>query len=337
MNNEQNYSGEIDFVVPWVNGSDPEWRACRSQYRADSSMDCSDARYREWDTFRYWFRGVELYAPWVHKIHLLTWGHLPEWLNPSHPKLHIVRHDEFIPEEYLPTFSSHVIEMNLHRIPGLSETFVYFNDDVFLTSPVSPNDFFVNGMPVDTGVLGIIKNSDTTNYMPYIMLNMLGIINRHFSKRTVLKRDFFKWITIKNGRGVFNTLYLMPWGLFTGFRNYHTCSNFLKNTFEAVWAEESEVLHATCCRKFRSREDVNQYLMRYWQLCNGYFVPHRPNSAYITIGSEDAEQIHSILTSRRYKVVCVNDDPMGFDFAEEQKRIHAVFESTYPSKSSFEF
>ena len=56
-------------------------------------------------------------------------------LEPDHPKLHIVNHRDFIPEEYLPTFSSHAIELNMHRIPDLAEHFLYFNDDVYLMKP----------------------------------------------------------------------------------------------------------------------------------------------------------------------------------------------------------
>ena len=124
----------IDIVVPWVDGSDPEWEAERSQYRPVIKSDTSSSRFREWGLFQYWFRGIEKYAPWVRKVHLITWGHLPEWLNTSHPKLNIVNHKDYIPEEYLPTYSSHVIELNMHRIPDLAEHFIYFNDDVYLAA-----------------------------------------------------------------------------------------------------------------------------------------------------------------------------------------------------------
>ena len=67
----------------------------------------------------------------VRRIHFVTWGHLPSWLNKEHPKLNIVNHKDFIPEKYLPTFNSHAL-WNMHRIPGLAENFVYFNDDMFL-------------------------------------------------------------------------------------------------------------------------------------------------------------------------------------------------------------
>lgn len=326
----------IDIVIPWVDGADPVWRAEHDKYTADTNSDNSPARYREWDIFRYWFRGIEMYAPWVRMIHFVTFGHIPIWLNTEHDQIHVVNHRDYIPEKYLPTFSSHTIELNMHRIPGLADRFVYFNDDVYLTHRTESTDFFKNGKPVDTAVFGIVKNDDTANFMPYIMLNMLAIINMKFSKRAMLKRDFRKWITFKNGKGILNNIYLMPWGSYTGFRNYHTCVAFCKETFETVWNECGDILDKTCSHKFRSREDVNQYLMRYWQLCEGNFVPHRPNSTYITIRKDTTTEIEDALTNEKYKVVCVNDDPMGFDFDTEQPLIKEVFERLFPVKSRFE-
>lgn len=334
MNNKVN--DQIDIVIPWVDGSDPVWKAEHDKYTADRNSDNSQARFREWDMLRYWFRGIEQYAPWVRTIHFVTFGHLPAWLNTENPKLNIVNHKDYIPEKYLPTFSSHTIELNMHRIPGLAEHFVYFNDDVYLTHMTSERDFFQNGLPVDTAAFGIIKNDDTSNFMPYIMLNMMAIINMHFSKRKMLRKDFLKWISPTNGKGFLYNLYLMPWGAYTGFRNYHTCVPFCKSTFEEVWKENGEILDRTCSHKFRSREDVNQYLMRYWRLCKGEFVPHRPNSSYVTIGNNSSGQVRKLLDNKKYQVVCVNDDPMGFDFDTEKRELIRVFEKAFSKKSSFE-
>ena len=69
----------IDIVIPWVDWSDPVWQADHAKYRASKSADNHPARYREWGLFRYWFRGIEQNAPWVRKVHLLTYGHLPGW------------------------------------------------------------------------------------------------------------------------------------------------------------------------------------------------------------------------------------------------------------------
>ena len=190
--------------------------------------------------------------------------------------------------------------------------------------------------PAETAVFGVIRNDDVSNFMPYIMLNMMAVINMHFPKRAMLKRDFAKWFSPKNGRGVLNNLYLLPWGTHTGFRNYHSCVPFLKETFETVWREEGELLDRTCSHKFRSREDVNQYLMRYWQLCEGKFVPHRPVCAYLTLREGCAAEAEALLRDPKYKVVCLNDDPMGFDFEKEQQALHRVLEARFPHKSAFE-
>jgi len=97
-----------------------------------------------------------------------------------------------------------------------------------------------------------------------------------------------------------------------------------------------DILDDTCSRKFRSRSDVNQYLFRYWQLCEGKFKVRRPMSTYLTIGQDSSDKIKSTLNSKKFKVVCVNDDPMGFDFIEEQEKLVAVFEGLFPEKSPFE-
>ena len=136
---------EIDFVITWVDGSDDRWQKEKQETRKRlgimADVDDRKERYRDWDNLQYWFRGVEKYAPWVRRIHFVTWGHLPKWLNTDHPKLHVVNHEDFIPREYRPTFNSHTIEWNLHRIPDLAEQFVYFNDDIFLTNQVCEEDF----------------------------------------------------------------------------------------------------------------------------------------------------------------------------------------------------
>ena len=154
---EEKKETQIDFVIAWVDGGDPAWQRERDRYgkmgektaveetgeREKSGVACDtrDVRYRDWDCLRFWFRSVEQNAPWVHKIYFVTWGHVPKWLNGNHPKLEIVRHEDYIPGEFLPTFNSHTIELNFHRIPGLSEQFVYFNDDMFLLQQVSPDSF----------------------------------------------------------------------------------------------------------------------------------------------------------------------------------------------------
>ena len=92
----------IDFVLLWVDDSDPQWRALRKQYAPKDHflIDDREARYRDFETLRYWFRAVEKFAPWVNKIYFITCGHVPAWLNLDAQKLVHVKHSDYIPEEY---------------------------------------------------------------------------------------------------------------------------------------------------------------------------------------------------------------------------------------------
>ena len=113
---------DIDFVILWVDDQDPIWIEDKNKYKGQQGNHTNnEVRYRDWQNLKYWFRAVEKYAPWVRKIHFVTCGQKPEWLNINHPKLNLVDHKDYIDEKYLPTFSSHVIELNLHRIPDLTE------------------------------------------------------------------------------------------------------------------------------------------------------------------------------------------------------------------------
>ncbi len=109
-----------------MDGSDPDWLAQRREYQPGrGELTPGESRYRDWDNLQYWFRGVEKFAPWVNKIYFVTWGHVPKWLNTAHEKIQIVKHEDFMAPAYLPTFNINSIELNLHRIKGLSEHFVF--------------------------------------------------------------------------------------------------------------------------------------------------------------------------------------------------------------------
>lgn len=106
-----------------------------------SAVDAS--RFEDSQELRYSLRSLERYAPWVRHVYLVTNGQIPDWLSLDAGKLTIVTHEEIFPDPSdLPTFSSPAIECHLHRIPGLSKRFLYFNDDVLLDSPVWPDDFY---------------------------------------------------------------------------------------------------------------------------------------------------------------------------------------------------
>ena len=328
----------IDFVITWVDGADEAWLREKRKYEADGASDGEakwtngDSRYRDWDLLRYWFRGVERFAPWVNRIWFVTWGHYPSWLNTAHPKLKIVRHEDYILPDYLPTFSSHTIELNFHRIRGLSEHFVYFNDDMFLTAPVKRTDFFRRGLPCDAAVLLpiILKQNGVR-----AEINDLYVINDQFEKRKVMRKAPGIWFSPKYGKLLFRTLLLSPFRLFPGFFISHLPCAYRKQTFVEVWEKVPEILDSTCRHRFRETTDVNQWLFEYWQFCTG-IVPRTPDIGMYYEGKETFLTMCRDIAGQKYRMVCCNDSPEIGDFEKARKLLHRAFGNILPERSSFE-
>ncbi|XP_057598421.1 N-acetylglucosamine-1-phosphotransferase subunits alpha/beta isoform X2 [Hippopotamus amphibius kiboko] len=105
--------------------------------------DASASRFEDNEELRYSLRSVERHAPWVRNIFIVTNGQIPSWLNLDNPRVKIVTHqDVFRNLSHLPTFSSPAIESHIHRIEGLSQKFIYLNDDVMFGKDVWPDDFY---------------------------------------------------------------------------------------------------------------------------------------------------------------------------------------------------
>lgn len=332
--------GEIDFVIIWVDGSDPEWLAEKAKYAPPADTDNRPERYRDWGLLPYWFRGVEKFAPWVRKIHFVTWGHIPKWLNTAHPKLNIVRHEDYIPEKYLPTFSSHTIELNLHRIEGLSENFVYFNDDMFLTAPVSQETFFKNGLPCDSAVLNVHCYSPDLP-IQMIAINDTGVINRHFKIKETIKAAPMKWLDPLYGKMLIRTIPLMFCPRFPGFYQHHLPSSLKRSTLETVWSAEPDILDRTCTNKFRSMYDVNQWVFREWQLANNGFCPRSLKTGKCFFPDRDGmgefERAAALIAKGKKKLVCINDCPLTEEeFMTCSQILRDGFERSLPEKSEFE-
>ncbi|MFG2292934.1 stealth family protein [Streptomyces sp. NPDC048603] len=144
----------VDAVITWVDASDPDWRRRRRQTRAAldgtaAPVDDAEHRYRDRGELRHCLRAIAAYAPWIRRIFLVTDNPVPDWLVTDHPGLTVVTHQElFADPGALPVFNSHAIESQLHRIPGLAEHFLYFNDDIFLGRPQLPGAYFLpSGLP----------------------------------------------------------------------------------------------------------------------------------------------------------------------------------------------
>lgn len=347
---------KIDFVITWVDGADEDWLTSKSKWlpnqdvagydnnvnyenaSANANTNANTANlYRDWDNLHYWFRGIEKHAPWVNKIHFVTAGHLPSWLNTKHPKVNIVRHTDFIPKEYLPTFNSHAIELNMHRIDGLEEQFVYFNDDMFIINDMHPKDFFANGLPCDSAIMMPLAPLVPKDPLFHYLINNLSVINHNFLKKKIIKSHPDKWFSMAYGKLLLKNLYYAPFGRgFSGFMNCHMPASYLISTFKEVWEREPEMMHATSLNRFRTVMDVNPYVFSYWQFASGKFIPRKTDIGSFNIIGENDEKLLEAIVSKKHKMICLNDSIMKIDFIKEKESIRRCFNLIFPEKSSFE-
>ena len=321
----------IDFVVTWVDGNDIEWQKEKAKYKADNA-DVRVSRYRDWDQLKYWFRAVEQNAPWVNKVHFVTWGHVPNWLNIDHPKLNIVKHKDFIPQKYLPVFNSTAIEVHLHRIPNLSDYFVYFCDDFYLMKECKKTDFFVKNKPVDTPVLQSLPGAINGELYYYHLFNDYSIYSNYFNKKQFVK-NLYKYLNIKLGKNALtNMLNILIHNVF--FKSLHLPTAFLKSTFVKLWDDYSELLNLTALSKFREIRNNSPELFRGMQLITGNFYPK--NKKGIILDTQNINYTKQIIENTKFKYICLSDNTADADFEFSKKQINESFNKVFSEKSKFE-
>jgi len=329
---------KIDVVILWVDGSEKEWRVKRNYWAKEYGLsDLTEERYRDWDNLKYVFRGIEKHAPWINNIYIVTDSQKPKWLNLKNNRVKLIDHKKIIESEYLPTFNSRVIELNIHKIEGLSENFIYLNDDTFIIDDVKQEDFFKNGFPVDLGImLPFIPEYNQPIYKT--IFNNMTIINDHFKKRKVMKSRPFNWFNIKYGYRVFFNLLMYLWPRFSAFYDPHISTAFKKQTFIDVWNEYEEDLNQTLKTKFRSEQNYNQWLMRYWQLASNNFVPQKINfgKVFSIDGIDASEECVRYIQDQKSKIVCINDNENLIEFKESKQIINECLQKKFPDKSEFE-
>ena len=328
---------DIDFVVTWVDMNDPKWQEEFKKYSQKTENEkngVSVARFRDYGMLRYWFRGVEKFAPWVRKIHFVTSGQCPEWLDTSNPKLNPVSHCDYIPKDFLPTYNSVVIERYLHRIAGLADHFVYFNDDFYIINNIGPDRFFLDGLPRD---IAVFQYNPTWSQWYRRIKNNVRIINRHFDKREVLSRDADKWFSNLYGSKVWMNHVMKPFNKFITLRTPHNAQPYLKSVFTEVWDAAGSELAATSVNRFRASDDYTPELFRMWQICSGQFEPYNTyNDTKMFPLMIRAEKAVEAIRNQSYSLVCLNDNARIRDYEQVMQKIQEAFESILPSKSSFE-
>lgn len=317
--------------------NDPAWQAKFSKYsnnKDNTKNGVSEARFRDNGFLRYWFRGVEKFAPWVRKIHFVTDGQKPEWLDANNPKINLVNHKDFIPAQFLPTYNSVVIERYIHKIPGLAEHFVYFNDDFYIINNVPEERFFRNGLPCD---IAVFTYNPTWSQWYRRVKNNTRIINRYFNKREVMSLHRDKWFDKSYGfKAKWNYL-LKYYGKFVTLRTPHNAQPYLKTTFNEVWAAAEKELTETSANRFRSLTDYTPELFRTWQICKGNFVPYNTyrDTKMFPLMIRSKQAIKAIYR-QSYTLICLNDNVHIHNYDTVIGNIRDAFQHILPEKSSFE-
>lgn len=291
----------MDIVITYVDGKDPLWQKDYEEYVGRKILA---KRFRDWGFLPFLFRGVEKYMPFVDNVYLVVAreSQVPQWINRDQVK--IVLHKDIIPTEFLPLFNAGAIEMFLHNIEGLSEHYLYFNDDIYPVRPCKESDFFIEGKPAT----GFAKC--------FFKLNM-------FKKQTALCDRLAR-----------KTLGQKP-GLFF-VRPQHICTPMRKSICTQVYDLLKNEIKPSISR-LRTATTPNQYLFLDYMYYSGQAISRRLSSRHFSLAASSADKISSFLANPDRNLTCINDVEMPEQkFIEMQAKIADAFSKRFPEKSRFE-
>ncbi|MFI5890213.1 stealth family protein [Actinoplanes sp. NPDC051513] len=310
----------IDVVYTWVDGSDHDWLERKNASLAAvgqeqiNTIATNQSRFISRDELRYSLRSIVSFAPWVRHIFLVTDDQLPPWLNDQDPWLTVIRHSELFGDTgKLPTFNSHAIESRLHRIPDLSEHFVYFNDDMFLGRLVLPTAFFhANGLAKFFPSTAQLEAGPATVFDAPV--TAAGKNNRRH-----IQELFDRTITRK--------MQHVPYPL-------------QKSVLEEIEQWLPDVVGKTAEHQFRHPADLSipSSLQHYWAYLTKRAVPGTIKYTYADLAHPSTPVQLAFLLSRRHcDVFCLNDTDSAAVALDEQAAMMADFLPKYfPFRSPFE-
>lgn len=310
----------IDAVYTWVDGADPAWQARKAaamgvQVGGElSRLAGNDSRYASRDELRYSMRSLAAYAPWVRHVYLVTDDQVPAWLDTAHPGITVVSHRELFGDTgALPTFNSHAIESRLHRIDGLAEHFLYFNDDMMLGRPVPPTTFFLPSGIAKYFVspVQLEAGPPSADDAP---VNAAGKNNREI-------------LLARHGCAITQKM-------------RHVAYALRRSVLAEIESELPEQVRATAAHPFRHPGDLSiaSSLHQYWAYRTGRAVPGEVAYMYADLAHPATPtKLRDLLARRDMDAFCLNDTDSAAVSALEQQAMMAEFLPAYfPFRSPFE-
>ena len=286
----------MDAVITYVNGLDPQWQ---EEYARVVGGDALGKRFRDWGTLPYLLRGIRKHMPYVNNVYLVvaSESQVPDWVKDSDIK--VILHKEIIPSEYLPTFNCNTIELFLHRIPGLDEQFLNFNDDMFPVRGTKAEEFFRDGKPVT----GFSRN--------LVAGNLFKIMARNTDRK------------VREALG-------MPRSAFF-IRPQHTVYPNLKSACEEVSALMEKQFHESMS-PVREEYNILQYVFLDYLFYKGQAVNQRHSNKHFSLAAASASKIAAFLAAPTTDFVCINDVQMSEErYVKTREIILDSFENLLPS------
>lgn len=293
----------MDAVILYVDCTDPLWV---EDYNKTLSKPVQSNRFRSWDTLRYLFRSIAVNAPYIEKIHLVVSreSQVPEWINRD--EVHIVLHKDIIPAKFLPTFNSCTIELFIPLIDGLSEEFLYFNDDLFLLNPCPPELFFKKGRPqVSLRQRQLTGTPNTFRLQCY--------------NSTVFAKKCAKMHVASNQ-------YLFP---------PHWCNPMLKSDCLDLLKKDPAEIEKRISQ-LRTRDNLNQYAFLVYTYIIGHSDNHDVPYSYVSF-REPIQEITTKIQTDKHKLICLNDNNCtSADYPRYKSMIAAAFKRKFPKYCKYE-
>ncbi|XOV93985.1 MAG: Stealth CR1 domain-containing protein [Bacteroidota bacterium] len=295
---------KIDIVYTWVNGDDPEYIKLYNQY-STKPKDLNPERIRDiYQLLKYSLRSVEKYAPWVNHIYILTIRpQVPEWLDINHPRITVIHHDEIFDQSDIPTFNYNVIESYIHKIPGLSDYFIYMNDDFLFGSPVVKEDWFTeDGKIVIHGSL-FGENLGWRIYNKKNDIFGLGVIEH---SPILVKKKW--WEAMQKAR-----------------------KNEIKKIKQHKFREGSDVMMYKLYRWYTLKyQSLRTWAIPLWDLLKIHTF-HK-----ITNNYSSQKNAFYKLEKKKPKFYCLNDDQKDYPNPAVVELVKEFLDRNYPEKSGFE-
>lgn len=303
----------IDAVFAWVDGEDPRWKERKAAHVDTGYHEEADnsSRYIARDELRYALRSIDMFAPWIRNIYVVTDRQVPSWLRQDVPGLRVVDHTEiFTDPDALPTFNSHAIESQLHHIDGLSEHFLYLNDDFMFGTDVVPQDFF--------------EGNGLTRYFP----------SRYSVPPGAPTPDDPPVVAAaKNNRDALAAQF----GTTIVRRLKHTPYAVRRSLLYEIEDQFGEMHRRTAHAKTRSITDLSilSSFYHYYAYAKGLAVPGRIRYRYVDLGEPDAaERLAEIARERVHQAICLNTKSSGYGISTEV--FDAFLTKYFNSPSRFE-